>query len=129
MGFRFCEHCLHGKQNRVSFQYTGTRATEVLELIHSDVFGPTPTPSIGGSRYYVSLINDFSRYSWIYFIKSKLDVFEKFREFKVLVKNQLGKKIKVLCTDNGDEFCLDKFEQFCVDNGIARQKTTSYMPQ
>ena len=105
MGFGFCEHRLHGKQNQVSIQYTGTRATEVLELIHSDVFGPTPTPSIGGSRYYVSFIDDFLRYSWIYFIKSKSDVFEKFREFKVLVENQLGRKIKVLRTDNGGEFC------------------------
>ena len=50
MGFGFYEHYLHRKQNQVSFQHTGTRATEVLELIHSDVFGPTPTPSIGGSR-------------------------------------------------------------------------------
>ena len=78
MGFGFCEHCLHGKQNQVSFQHIGMRATEVLDLIHSDVFGPTSTPSIGGSRYYVSFIDDFSIYSWIYFIKSKSDVFEKF---------------------------------------------------
>ena len=97
-------------------------------MIHSNVFGPTPTPSIGGSRYYVSFIDEFSRYSWIYFIKSKSDVFEKFRECKVLVENQLDRKIKVLRIDNGGEFCLDKFEQFCVDNGIARQKTTPYKP-
>ncbi|KAL3633614.1 hypothetical protein CASFOL_022376 [Castilleja foliolosa] len=50
MGFGFCEHCIYGKQNRVRFLQNGARTSELLDLIYSDVFGPTPTPSIGGSR-------------------------------------------------------------------------------
>jgi hypothetical protein len=85
------------------------------------VFGPVPIPSLGKSMYYVSFINDFSRNTWIYFLRKKSEVFDKFKEFKALVENQTEKKIKVLRTDNGGEFCKK-----C---GIARQKTTPYTPQ
>ena len=74
-------------------------------MVHSDVFGPVSVPSLGGSLYYVSFIDDFSRKTWIYFLRKKLEVFEKFKEFKYLVENQTDKKIKVLRTNNGVEFC------------------------
>ncbi|KAK8926133.1 hypothetical protein KSP39_PZI018401 [Platanthera zijinensis] len=127
--FGFCEHCLLGKQNRVSFQGAGTRATGPLDLIHSDVFGPTPVPSLGGARYYVSFIDDYSRYSWLYFLRSKAEVLDRFKEFKNLVENQFERKVKVLRSDNGGEYCSDAFEQYCTEQGIARQKTTPYTPE
>ena len=55
--------------------------------IHNDVFGPIPVPSLGGSLYYVSFINDFSRNTWLYFLKKKSEVFSKFKEYKALVEN------------------------------------------
>jgi hypothetical protein len=73
--------------------------------VHSDVFGPVSVPSLGGTLYYVSFINDFSRKTWIYFLRKKSKVFEKFKEFKDLVENQINNKIKVLRIDNGGEFC------------------------
>ena len=69
------------------------------------MFGPVPIPSLGGSLYYVSFIGVFSRNTWLYFLKKKLEVFIKFKEYKDLVENQIGKKIKVLRTGNGGEFC------------------------
>ena len=69
--FHLCEHCLYGKQNRVKFPSSATRAKNILELIHSDVFGPVPIPSLGGSLYYVSFIDDLSRNTWLYFLKKK----------------------------------------------------------
>jgi hypothetical protein len=69
------------------------------------VFGLVLVPPLGVSLYYVSFIDDFSRKTWIYFLRKKLEVFEKFKEFKSLVENQTNKKIKVLRTDNGGEFC------------------------
>jgi hypothetical protein len=74
------------------------------------VFGPIPIPSLGGSLYYVSFIDDFSRKTWLYFLKKKYEVFEKFKEFKALVENQTKKKIKVLRIDNGGEFYGKYFE-------------------
>ena len=100
-----------------------------MELIHSDVFGPVPVPSLGGAIYYVSFIDDFSRNTSLYFLKKKSEVFSKFKEYKALVENQTGKKIKVLRSDNGGEFCEKEFKKFCRECGIARQKTTPYTPQ
>jgi hypothetical protein len=74
------------------------------------VFGLVTVPSIGGSVYYVSFIDDFSRKTWIYFPRKKSKVFEIFKEFKYLVENQIEKKITVLGIDNGGEFCGKKFD-------------------
>jgi hypothetical protein len=129
LDFDFCEHCLYGKQNRVRFPSGATRAEGILLLVHSDVFGPVSVPSLGKSMYYVSFIDDFSRKTWIYFLRKKSEVFDRFKEFKALVENQTEKRIKVLRTDNGGEFCGNEFEEFCKKCGIARQKTTPYTPQ
>eukprot|EP00253_Pinus_taeda_P004235 PITA_04235 len=106
--------------NRVSFPSGGKRTKQILELVHSDVFGPVKVPSLGKLVYYVSFIDDFSRNTWIYFLKKKSEVFDRFKEFKALVENQTEKKIKVLRTDNGGEFRRKEFEEFCKKCGIAR---------
>jgi hypothetical protein len=93
------------------------------------VFGPVPVPSLGKSVYYVSFIDDFSRKTWIYFLRNKSKVFDKFKEFKALVENQTENKIKVLRTYNNGELCRNEFEEFCKKCGIARQKTTPYTPR
>ena len=69
--FDLCEHCLYGMQNQVKFPSSATRAKEILESIHSDVFGLVIVPSLGGSLYYVSFIDDFSRNTWLYLLKKK----------------------------------------------------------
>jgi hypothetical protein len=89
----------------VRFPSGTTRENGILELVHSDVFGPFTTPSLGGSLYYVYIIDDFFWKTWIYFCMKKSKVFEKFKEFKSLVENQTYRKIKVLKTENGREFC------------------------
>ena len=127
--FDLCEHCIYGKQNRVSFPSKDTREKEILELVHNDVFKPMMVPSLGGSRYYVSFIDDFSKMTWICFLKKKSKVFKRFLEFKSLVENQTNSKITVLRTGNGGEFCGKKINQFYKQHGIARQNTTPYMPQ
>ena len=108
--FDFCENCIYGKQNRVRFRSGATRAKGILELIHNDVFEPVPVPSLGKSVYYVSFIDDFSRNTRIYFLRKKFKVFDRFKEFKALVENQIEKKIKVLRTDNGGELCGNEFK-------------------
>ena len=87
LDFDFYEHFIYGKQARVRFSSSATRAKAILELIHSDVFGPVLVPSLGKSVYYVPFIDDFSRNTWIYFIRKKSEVFDKFKEFKALVEN------------------------------------------
>ena len=120
LDFDFCENCVYGKQNHVSFPSGGKRAKQILELMHSDVFGLVKVPSLGKSMYYVSFIDDFSRNTWIYFLKKKFEVFDRFKEFKALVETQTKKKIKVLRTNNGGEFCSKEFEELCKKCGITR---------
>ena len=72
LAFDFYEHCIYGKHNWVRFAFGATRAKEILELIHSDLFGPFHVPSLGKSMYYVSFIDDFSMNTWIYFIKRNM---------------------------------------------------------
>jgi hypothetical protein len=89
LDFDFCEHCLYGKHNRVRFPSGAKREEGILQLVHSDVFGPMLVPSLGKSVYYVSFIDKFSRNTWIYFLRNKSKVFDRFKEFKTLVENQI----------------------------------------
>jgi hypothetical protein len=93
------------------------------------VFGPLLVPSLGKFVYYVSLIDDFSRNTWIYFLRNKSKVFDRFKDFKALVENQTEKIIKVLRTSNGGELCENEFEEFYKKCGIEMHKTTTYTPQ
>jgi hypothetical protein len=82
-----CNGCVQGKNIKNPFPKRDNKAEGALELIHSDVCGPMPSSSISGYVYYVSFIDDYSRKTWIYFLKSKDEVFSKFKEFKALIEN------------------------------------------
>jgi transposase InsO family protein len=88
-----------------------------------------PSTSISGYVYYVSFIDDYSRKTWVYFLKSKDEVFDKFKEFKPLIENLSERKIKILKSDNGGEYTSKEFVNFCKDAGIKRKLTTPYNPQ
>jgi len=108
-----CSHCMVGKQTRVSFKkHPSSRKFELLELVHSDVCGPLKVKSISGVLYLVTFIDYYSRKLWVYVLKTKDQVLEKFKEFHVLVERQLGKKLKRICTDNGGEYC-GPFDVYC----------------
>lgn len=87
------------------FEDAGTRAHDVLGLVHTDLCGPFEVPSISGSKYMLTFIDDFTRKVFVYFLKRKSEVTDKFLEFKEFVENQSNKKIKSLRSDNGTEFC------------------------
>lgn len=125
-----CEGCLMGKQHRLPFSTGKTwRAKGLLELIHTDVCGPMRTPSLTNNRYFILFIDDFSRMTWVYFIKEKSEVFGVFKRFKALVEKQSGKHIKALRSDRGKEYNSHEFDKFCEDEGIERQLTVAYTPQ
>jgi hypothetical protein len=99
-----CKGCALGKYTKTAFSSSHSRATWILDLIHSYVCGQMSSTSLNGSLYYVVFIDDFSRKSWIFFMKTKGQVFSRFQEFKALVENQTGKKVRVLRSDNGGEY-------------------------
>lgn len=81
-----CEGCILGEQHSETFRAgKSIRAKAPLEIVHSDLCGPMETPSIGGNHYLLAFINDYTRKTWVYLLKSKSEVFERFRQYKSLV--------------------------------------------
>ncbi|KAI3721795.1 hypothetical protein L2E82_32813 [Cichorium intybus] len=127
---KVCESCMAGKQSRKSFPVEkAKRADDILEIVHADLWGPMRTESLAGSKYFLLFTDDFSRMSWVYFLKYKSESFEYFRKFKALVEKQSGKALKVLRTDRGGEFTSKEFDAFCDEQGIKRQLTAPYTPE
>lgn len=97
-----CQGCILGKHWEQNFDKGKTqRASSPLGLIHSDITGPFLQPSISKARYILTFIDDFSHFTWVFFLKLKLEVFECLIEFKALAENESRCKIKILRTDNG----------------------------
>lgn len=113
-----CTTCLEGKQTRQPFKSVGTRASKLLEIIHSDLCGPMETKSLGGSKYFLTFIDDFSRKVFIYVLNSKTNILEKFKEFMMLAEKQLNTKIEVLRTDNGKEYVNSDLKNFLKNRAL-----------
>ena len=127
---QLCEGCILGKMHRDSFPMgKSCRAQQPLELVHSDICRPMETVSHGGNRYFLTFIDDYSRRTWVYFLKQKSETFEKFKEFKIYVEKHCGRSLKVLRTDRGGEYTSNEFCVFCKNHGIKHQLTASYSPQ
>lgn len=124
-----CVTCCESKQTRLPFDERKRETTDILQLIHSDVMGPMETQSLGGAKYIVSFVDDYSKKVYVYFIRGKDEVFGKFKEFRALVENQMNKRIKILRSDNGKEYMSNDFDNFCKTHGIRREMSTPYTPQ
>ena len=92
--FPIYESYLEGKMTKRPFNAKANRANDLLELMHSDVCGPMPTQAKGGYEYFITFIDDYSRFGYVYLMKRKAEAFEKFKEFRAEVENQFGKHIK-----------------------------------
>ncbi|MCO5610117.1 hypothetical protein L7F22_064352 [Adiantum nelumboides] len=125
-----CEGCVLGKMHRFAFSQDGlVRGTRKLQLVHSDVCGPMRTPSVGNSLYFVTFIDDFSRFCWVYPLKAKSDVFAIFQHYVAMVENETGCKVQTLRTDRGGEYMSGAFKDFLGKKGIKHQCTMPYTPQ
>lgn len=125
----FCNECLLGKQHRVSYKASSSRVNSITELIHADLCGPIEVTSIGGSRYFLLLTDDFSGYKFVFFLKNKNEVFKCLENFIKLIQNQTDKMIKILRTDNGLEFCNSDIKKLLERCGILHQRSVVYTPQ
>ena len=114
-----CKGCVLGKQFKKSFpKESSLIAQKPLELIHTDVCGPIKLSSLGKSNYFLLFMNDFSRKTWVHFLKEKSEVFENFKKFKALVEKESGLMIKAMRSNRGGEFTSNRFQKYCEDYGI-----------
>jgi hypothetical protein len=124
-----CKGCALGKNAEGSFPSSDNRSKGILDIIHSDVCGQTTVPSLGNFLYYVTLLMISHVKHGFYFLKAKDEAFGKFQEFKALVENLFGRKIKVVRSNNGGEYTSNEFKDFCKEARIKRELTTPYNAQ
>ena len=125
-----CSSYLTRKQSRKSIpKIRSHESTEILELVHSDVAGLFRVQSLGGAKYFVTFIDDFSRKTWTYFIISKDQVFEKFKLFLHESEHLFSKKLRILRSNNGGEYVSKIFLSYYTNADIIRQYSQPYTPQ
>ena len=126
---RVCEACQLGKQHRHPFPKERNVSKGLLDVIHSDVWGPAQTPTLGGCRFYVTFIDDYSRYTWIFPMKKKSEVFTHFQKFKNQAEKETNRKVRCLRSDGGKEYFSEEFTSYLEDEGIRREFTCRNTPQ
>mgnify|MGYP000176183438 CR=1 FL=1 len=125
----FCEGCLFGKMTPNPYPRSTKHTTNVLQLIHTDLCGPMPTPSLTRKLYFLTFLDDFSHFTITTFLFKKSEVLSHFITYKNFVENQLNREIKLLRSDNGSEYTSNKFDAFLQSHGILHQTSIPYHPQ
>ena len=105
------------------------RKANILELVYSDVCGPTNVKSLGGASYFVTFIDDASKKVWAYPMKNKAEVFEIFQKFHVVVERETNKLLKCLRTNNGGDYCSNVLKDYYNRFGIKHEKIVPGTPQ
>ncbi|RVW23656.1 Retrovirus-related Pol polyprotein from transposon TNT 1-94 [Vitis vinifera] len=131
-----CVDCMKGKLTK-NKKKGATRSQNLLEIVHTDISGPYST-TLCGNKYFITFIDDFSRYGYVFFIKEKADALEMFKVFRTEVEKQLGKVIKIMRSDRGGEYYgkhgdvgqqKGPFARYLQDNGIVAQYTMPGSPE
>jgi transposase InsO family protein len=127
---RLCSACQAEKQVGSSHPVKNVMTTtRPLELLHMDLFGPVTYLSIGGNSYGFVIVDDFSRFTWVYFFNDKSKTQERFKKFAKRAQNEFKLKIKNVRSDNGTEFKNTRIEEYLDDEGIKHEFSAAYTPQ
>jgi transposase InsO family protein len=125
-----CKPCQMGKLTRTQFKSKKfPSSSKPLQLVHMDLCGPSRKEGTGKENYFMLVIDDYSRLTWVAFLKEKSEAFAKFKHFKALTQNQTGRKIKAIRSDRGGEFSSRQFKDFCDEHGIRKEYTIARTPQ
>lgn len=124
-----CEPCVLGKQQRLPFPASKSVTSKTLELLHTDVCGPLPVTSLGGSNYFVTVLDDYSRLSIIKPLTYKSDTAGALRDIITLLETQTGNRVQRLRSDNGSEFLNSNLGNFLKTKGIQHETAIRYSPE
>ena len=125
----FCEDCMAGKLTRAPHMTPAARAERPLDRVYTDVHGPVPTRSRRSNCYWVSFVDDHSRFPAVYFIGRKSEVFGAFKRYRAWAENVTGRKIGILRDDKGGEYTSAEFDRYLTDAGIRRKHSIRDTPQ
>jgi transposase InsO family protein len=125
-----CAPCHHGKMIAASHSLVNTMMTEhPRQLLHMDTVGPSRARSKGGKWYVLVIVDDYSCYSWVFFLESKDEVLDHFWSLALRLNNEHPNSLKAIRSDNGTEFRNASFDEFCLKHGIDQQFLTPRVPQ
>ncbi|KAI5748286.1 hypothetical protein M8J77_023876 [Diaphorina citri] len=126
---KICEPCIKGKMTRLPFSKTRDRANDILQIVHTDLCGPIDPISHEGYRYILTFLDDYSHFLYVYLLKEKSEVFDKFKEYFYYTKSLFNKTVNKLRCDNGGEYKSKNLIDFCNENGVLIDYTISYTPE
>ena len=126
---RICQACIQGKMHRIAHKPLKEIKSEKLQLVHTDICGPMQTKSFGGSRYFITFTDDYSRCCKTYFLKEKSEALEKFKEFNTAIERESEQSIKALRADRGGEYLSEEFGSYLKKHGIRAEFTAAHSPQ
>ena len=127
---KLCSACQAEKQVGNTHPKKSMMSTsKAFELMHIDLFGPTTYTSIRGNKYGFIIVDDFTRYTWVFFLGDKSDVFATFKSFVKGIHNEFETTIKKVRSDNGSEFKNTRIDELCDEFGIRHQFSAKYTPQ
>ncbi|GJV69480.1 putative ribonuclease H-like domain-containing protein [Tanacetum coccineum] len=125
-----CVACQKGKQHKASCKAKSVSSiSQPLQLLHMDLFGPTSVRSLNHKTYCLVITDDFSRFSWVFFLRTKDETSGILKDFIRQIQNQLNQKVKTIRCDNGTEFKNRDFIEFCGSKGIKREYSNARTPQ
>lgn len=104
-----CDVCFYAKQKRFRFPYSNHKSVDIFDLVHMDMWSPLSIPSLHGHKYFLTVVDDTSIYTWIFLMKYKSEIAPLVKAFVSLVKTQFNKNIKCIRSDNGNDFLLKDF--------------------
>ena len=124
-----CDACARSLQTRSTFKHKYVISTSKLfDLVHMDLFRPTRTLSLNGKRFGLVIVDDYSRFSWVFFIFHKNEAFDKFLLFFRRVQIAHGVKVVAIQIDHGGEFEKNSFDEFCDEQDIKHQYSSPRTP-
>jgi transposase InsO family protein len=125
-----CAHCRHGNVIVALHSPVNTMMTEQPgQILHLNNVGPSRVCSMGGKRYVLVIVDDYSHYSRVFFLESKDKVFEHCWSLALRLNNEHPNSLKAICSDNETEFRNASFDQFCLEHGIDQQFSIIRVPQ
>uniref|UniRef100_A0A2N9I3U8 Integrase catalytic domain-containing protein n=1 Tax=Fagus sylvatica TaxID=28930 RepID=A0A2N9I3U8_FAGSY len=124
-----CMSCQFGKQTKLPFNNSDSFSSAPFDLVHSDVWGPAPFTTEGGSRYFVIFVDDYSRFTWIYLLKHRSDLVSIFQTFHKMIQTQFSRTIKVFRSDNAQEYHDKSFLSILDSNGTLPHYSCPYTSQ
>lgn len=117
----FCKSCMVSKHHRLPYHSIHSSSSFPLDLLYADVWGPAPCLSITGDRFYLLIVDFYSKFNWWFPLKTKSDVRRIFCEFKLMIENMIGRSMKAIQTDNGGEFIA--LSSYLKENGIVHRRS------